>query len=324
MKKWCGPLELILSRSISPAELLLISKRRNHLRMHLFLAATAIPLCFFVVPFFLFSKQGIWPTWLIASLSILVLLVGTSVAVLRFKEILFDLRSLRRGIRAGLVEEYSGLLQESEPYLGDLAPLVKRRFLLLGDPVSQRLAILPDSGLVLAAGDRKLLGKRFYVAPKHLSSLQNEPYSVEIDIRSMISSAKLGGKLSRRHLTEEERSEIERRTRDLSGVISWWRGFLLIMVLLVAVRWADLGSYAFLSRYSFALFILALFLLPEAYILYSRLIASNRLRRDLVEGGMFLLEAESLEGGNPRLEILANSQIVWTINQRPAGWRLDS
>lgn len=263
------------------------------------------------------------PRWLVAEVLVITIVLGFSRLVLRSAHrirMLLRVPGLYLDLDAGVVERF----ETGAPH-GPLGQVLAR----LRDAgyvdhhAVMRLELLPRSGLVLRLGGRRInrweMVQVIDVAP-------TPPHALRIDLPREVAPAQPDPRvcLQRRSLTAQERAELERHIARLRH--RWWP-------LAVLGGIAVLGVVAWELRFNTSHDALPLDGATLGWLVILGLMCVSHVRRELAARK---LEHDSRlrwvvtvhqdtadpDCDPPSLEVLPISQLAWTEQAAPAGWRL--
>lgn len=242
-------------------------------------------------------------------------------AAARHLLVLVRLPRMRADLEAGAVDCFEGLLESPTPELRRLA----RRGYRPADDGTMRLDVLPRSGLVLRAGGRRC---EVWIRAHLARVAMGQPHALRVRLPDGVVPAGTATRLhlQRRSLSPEERAEldnhIDRLRRRPWAAIAASSGLALAIAWQVgrsdAAGWQALRTLLdpmMLGWYGLTL------LTVVAYV--RRSIAARKLEDDKRLRWVVTVEDGAEPDGTtpPRLEVLPVSQLAWTENASPAGWR---
>ena len=242
-------------------------------------------------------------------------------AAARLLLILARLPRVRADLAAGAVDCFEGAVESPTPELRRLG----RRGYRGADDGSMRLDVLPRSGLVLRAGGRRC---ELWIRAHLARVAMGQPHALRVRLPDGVVPAGAATQLhlQRRSLSPEERAElddhIDRLRRRPWGAIAASAGLVLAVAWQLgraeATGWEaleDLLDPMMLGWYGLTI------LTVVAYV--RRSIAARKLEDDKRLRWVVTVEDGAEPDGStpPRLEVLPVSQLAWTENASPAGWR---
>lgn len=261
------------------------------------------------------------PRWLTAEILVGTTVLGLSylgLAVARRARLLRSLPRIRADLAAGRIECFEGPRPDG-PLDEGLAPK------LPPDPARPehlRLEVLPRSGLVIRLGGRRV--ERWATA--HMAQVAPaQPHALRVELPQGVAPAPLDPRLClrRRSLTPYERAEIGRHIARLRR--RRWPVAVLTLLVLGLVAW-DLRTTApgeTIPLDGVSLGWLAL--LVVVYIGHGRrVLAARKLEHDRQLRWVVTVHEDAADPHHdpPTLEVLPISQLAWTEQASPAGWRL--
>ncbi|MCX4246162.1 GlyGly-CTERM sorting domain-containing protein [Paraliomyxa miuraensis] len=261
------------------------------------------------------------PPWLVAELLVATTVLGLShlgLGLARRASVLARAGRLRADLAAGQLERF-----EAPPPRGPLEGLLAR---LHGagyiEPKSDvlRLEVLPRSGVIVRAGGQRL--ERWELA--HVAHVAHaQPHALRVPLPRGVAPTTPDPRLCmrRRSLTPQERAELEHHIDRLRR--RWWPAASLTVVVaaLVAYDLRDSSSSETLPLDGTSIGWLALLVL--AYVGYARrVVAARKLEHDRRLRWVVTVHQDADPSRDPpSLEVLPVSQLAWTEQATPAGWR---
>jgi len=235
--------------------------------------------------------------------------------------VLLRLPRLRADLQAGAVDCFEGALDSPTPELRRLA----RRGYRGADDGTMRLDVLPRSGLVLRAGGRRC---ELWIRAHLARVAMGQPHALRVRLPDGVVPSGTATRLhlQRRSLSPEERAELDDHIGRLRR--RPWAAIAASSGLAVAMAWqlgrSDANGWdalrilvdpMMLGWYGLTL------LTVVAYV--RRSIAARKLEDDKRLRWVVTVDdgAEPDSATPPRLEVLPVSQLAWTENASPAGWR---
>lgn len=309
MKRYCGPLEFAGTRQISEAD-----RAAFQQAMRIFTRELVFALVFTLGCICLLAAAGISYSGLLKPLHPLLktvlmgaFTIGTIQGAKLICRSIANIRQIRANRSTTQVDEYRGTLSD-DMYAGSLEK-VKDLVAKTDKPII--LALVPKSEFVISANDEPLAIHCIIAPTQELAVPETQPYSVKLNIRDWIESAKANGKLERRHLTEDEKAELAAKIQ-----LIYWDGIKPLLFL------ALLGP-AIIFRQSLVIAGIAFGL--SSLIIWRRTWPCVKLGRnlqlDLDEGDVYFVGQDALAEGNPEFEVLP-SGAPWTQRGQPCGIRL--
>ncbi len=262
------------------------------------------------------------PRWLMAEV-----LVGTTVLGLSFLglvltrriRLLRRSRDIRHDLHEGMLERFEGPRPSApvEPLLARLQTAAAARH-----DATIRLEALPRCGLVVRVSGRRV---ERWETTQVVDIAPAQPHALRValpeDVVPTVPDPRLC--LKRRSLTPQERAELGRHIDRLRR--RWWPAVALTVVVLVLVAW-DLRGAApdeLVPLDGASLGWLAL--LVVVYVGYvRRMLAARKLEHDRRLRWVVTVHRPAADPRRdpPTLEVLPISQLAWTEQAAPAGWRL--
>jgi hypothetical protein len=262
------------------------------------------------------------PPWLVAEM-----LVGTTVLGLSRLGLgcAHRIRMLRRvpriraDLAAGVVERFEAAAPPGP--LGDVLARLREAGRLEPHAVV-RLEMLPRSGVVMRLGGRRV--ERWETA--HVADVAPaQPHALRVELPREVAPAEPDPRmcLKRRSLTPQERAELQRHIARLRR--RWWPVAALTVAVVGLVAW-DLYTatpHEVLPLDGATLGWLAM--LALVYVGHVRReLAARKLEHDRRLRWVVTVHQDAADPGRdpPSLEVLPISQLAWTEQAAPAGWRL--
>jgi hypothetical protein len=230
------------------------------------------------------------------------------------------LRRARIDLRRGIVEQFAGRGDEASD--STLRRLAADGYLAFRSATEHQIELLPRSGLVLRAQGRSM----DRLAIVHIARVARcAPHAFRTELPQGVAPDRRGPRLTlkRRSLTADERDELATHIRHLRR--RYWPAIAmtLVLVVLVALELRDGLQWRNLLRgRAIGWYLLA----ALTYVAYVRRVwAARKLEHDRDLRWVVTVEDEPIrtsEPRPPRLEVLPVSQLAWTENANPAGWRV--
>lgn len=262
------------------------------------------------------------PRWLTAEVLVGTTVLGLSylgLSAVRRVRLLRSIPRIRADLAAGQLECFEGPRPE-----GPLHGMLARLYPPTGvePPVRLHLQVLPRSGLVIRLGDQRV--ERWETA--HMAQVAPaQPHALRVELPRGVAPAAPdpGLCLRRRSLTPHERAEIDRHIAHLRR--RWWPAAALTLVVMGLVAWdlrtampdemipLDGASLGWLA------------LLVVMYVGYGRrMLAARKLEHDRQLRWVVTVHEDASDPHRdpPTLEVLPISQLAWTEQASPAGWRM--
>jgi len=263
----------------------------------------------------------VWLTWSVAT-SMLILGAAFVAGVLNHRiRALCKHRSIAADLEHGTVEQYVGTLRTAHTDLA-LRRLGRLGLIDLSHSAAHRLELLPRSGMILRADGR---------APRHLELAHvvdvapSPPHAYRTALPEGVAPRDAPAKvqLQRRSLSSAERDELAAHIRRLRR--PYWPavGVVLASLVVLAVRLSMGMAAREIVDVPFMAWLGLTVVACAAYI--RRIREARRLEYDRQLRWVVTVEDRTpshTDPSPPKLEVLPFSQLAWTENAAPAGWRV--